>query len=246
MAERRMFAKSITNSDAFLDLPATAQNLYFHLNMNADDDGFVNKPKSIMRMIGSHEGDMKALIEKSFVILFDSGVIVIKHWRMNNYLRNDRHHSTNYQEEFNSLSIKENGTYTLGIPTDNQVVDNGYTEVRLGKVSKGKSNLKENILKEKTEPCIQQNSEEDLEKQKSTRFTTPTLEEVKQYCKENDKAIDPEYFWNFYESKGWYVGKNKMKNWHSAIATWERNSNNQVPKPSIESKEYYDDDCPIY
>ena len=87
MAERRMFSKKITTSDAFLEMPDSAQNLYFHLSMDADDDGFVGSPKSIMRLVRAKEDDMKLLVAKSFIIPFDSGIIVIKHWRINNLIR---------------------------------------------------------------------------------------------------------------------------------------------------------------
>ena len=122
MAERRMFAKTIIDSDAFLEMPATAQMLYFHLAMRADDDGFINNPKRIMRMIGSGEDDLKLLILKKFIIPFESGVVVIKHWRINNYLRTDRYKETAY-------SLIENEADTIGIPN----VDQCETQDRLGK-----------------------------------------------------------------------------------------------------------------
>lgn len=112
MAEKRSFTKKITDSDAFLDMPLSAQCLYFHLNMNTDDDGFVNNPKRIMRLIGASDDDMKLLIAKAFILVFDSGVIVIKHFRMHNTLRNDRYHPTNYQEEYRMLDLKGNNSYT--------------------------------------------------------------------------------------------------------------------------------------
>lgn len=112
MAERRMFAKSIVTSDAFLDMPATARCLYFTLAMFADDDGFVNSPKSIMRQVGSTTDDMNILVSKKFVIAFDSGVIVIKHWRIHNYIRGDRKHETKYLDELSTLDLEENGAYT--------------------------------------------------------------------------------------------------------------------------------------
>ena len=112
MAQRRCFTNKITGSDAFLEMPLSTQCLYFHLNMNADDDGFVNSPKKIMRMVGASDDDLKILIAKSFVLVFESGVIVIKHWRMNNTLRNDRYHPTDYQEEFKLLDLKGNDSYT--------------------------------------------------------------------------------------------------------------------------------------
>ena len=107
-----MFTKKITESDAFLEMPLTTQCLYFHLNMYADDDGFVNNPKRVMRVIGSNDDDLKVLISKNFILVFESGVIVIKHWRMHNTLQNDRYHPTDYQEEYAQLGLKENKSYT--------------------------------------------------------------------------------------------------------------------------------------
>lgn len=112
MAEKRMFTQKIIDSDAFLDMPLTAQALYFHLNMRADDDGFINNPKRIQRTIGATEGDLDQLIEKRFVIGFENGVIVIKHWRMHNTLRKDRYNPTQYKEEFAMLDVKDNNAYT--------------------------------------------------------------------------------------------------------------------------------------
>lgn len=123
MAEKRMFAKTIVLSDAFLDMPVTARCLYFTLGMLADDDGFVNSPKSIMRQCGASADDLKVLLSKKFLLAFESGVIVIKHWRINNYLRNDRYHKTAYISEKNELLIDEQGVYhktddyEVGIPS---------------------------------------------------------------------------------------------------------------------------------
>ena len=112
MAERRMFSKVITNSDSFLEMPSSSQNLYFHLNMNADDDGFVDKVKSIMRMIGAKDDDLRVLIAKSFIIPFDTGIVVIRHWRINSYIQKDRYKETIYSDEKVSLSIDKSGLYT--------------------------------------------------------------------------------------------------------------------------------------
>ena len=133
-----MFAKTIIDSDAFLEMPLSTQCLYFHLSMRADDDGFVNNPKKIQKMLGASEDDLKLLVAKSFVLTFESGVIVIKHWRINNYIRNDRYHETAYQDEKSLLSLKENNAYTInsdivGIPSGNQTVYQMETEVRLDK-----------------------------------------------------------------------------------------------------------------
>lgn len=118
-----MFHKRIVESDLFLDMPDSTQNLYFHLSMCADDDGFVDKPKSIMRMTGKKEDDLKLLITKQFILPFESGVIVIKHWRINNYLRSDRYKETNYKAEKAQLSINKNGEYEFGIPSGIPLVD---------------------------------------------------------------------------------------------------------------------------
>lgn len=113
MAEKRMFARSLIDSDAFLDMPLSAQALYFHLNMRADDDGFVNNPKRITDYVGAASDDLKLLLAKRFIIVFDdSGVIVIRHWRLHNTLRSDRYHPTNYQAELSRLCIAENNAYT--------------------------------------------------------------------------------------------------------------------------------------
>lgn len=112
MAERRMFAKSIVLSDAFLDMPMSARCLYFTLGMFADDDGFVGSPKGIMRQCGASADDMNVLLAKRFVLSFDSGVIVIKHWRINNYLQSDRKKPTTYLEELDTLTVDDKNAYT--------------------------------------------------------------------------------------------------------------------------------------
>ena len=143
MAERRMFAKTIIDSDSFLDMPLSTQALYFHLSMRADDDGFLNNPKKIQRMVGCSDDDLKLLAAKNFIIPFDSGVVVIKHWKIHNYIRTDRYKPTVYQEEKALLEEKENQAYTLGIPDSNQVVYQVETQVRLGKDRIGKDRLGE-------------------------------------------------------------------------------------------------------
>ena len=139
MAERRMFAKTIIDSDPFLDMPASSQALYFHLCMRADDDGFVNNPKRIQRMVGATEDDLRLLIAKSFVLDFNSGVIVIKHWRIHNWIRADRKHDTKYIDEMSMLKVKENGAYTLCQSNVSQMSVNPHTEYRLGEDSLDKS-----------------------------------------------------------------------------------------------------------
>ena len=157
MAERRMFAKTIIDSDAFLDLPISAQALYFHLSMRADDEGFINKPRAIMNMIGAKNDDMKLLIDKKFVIYFDSGVIVIKHWKIHNYIQPNRLKETKYKFEKASLYLDENNAYSTTPQecgqSDSKLLaeceqSDGKVsrEVRLGKDRLGKDRLEEDIL----------------------------------------------------------------------------------------------------
>lgn len=209
MAEKRMFTKAIIDSDAFLDMPMSSQALYFHLNMRADDDGFVNNPKKIVRMLGASEDDLKLLLTKRFVLGFESGVIVIKHWRLHNTLRKDRYHPTQYQEELKALDIKDNGSYTEAWqPLGNHLA----TE-----------NSIEEISKEEKSICIGYSEDSG---EKKSRFKPPTIEEVAGYINEKGYHVNAEQFVDFYASKGWMVGKNKMKDWKACVRTWERNRQN--------------------
>jgi hypothetical protein len=139
MAERRMFAKTIIDSDAFTEMPLSTQALYFHLSMRADDDGFLNCAQKIMRMIGAAKNDYDILLAKRFVIQLQDGICVIKHWRIHNYIQSDRYKPTVYQDEKASLSIKPNGAYTIKEQdVDTVCIQDGYsmeTQVRLGEDS---------------------------------------------------------------------------------------------------------------
>lgn len=155
MPEKRMFTKKITESDAFLEMPLSTQCLYFHLNMFADDDGFVNSPKRVMRTIGASEDDLKLLIAKAFILVFENGVIVIKHWRMHNTLQNDRYHPTDYQEEYEMLGLKDNKAYTWKQNGNILETEHNITELNLTK-PRHKYGLYKNVLL----------SDEDMEKLK--------------------------------------------------------------------------------
>lgn len=222
MAERRMFAKTIVLSDAFLDMGLGARCLYMTLGMVADDDGFVNSPKSIMRQTGATEDDMKVLIAKKFIIPFESGVIVIKHWRINNYLRNDRYHETTYLDEKAELDIDQNGAYTMkdvdgipGIPTMvyQGIPNNGIPSIvqdSIDKSSKDKSSKGES--EGETRPV-------DATPQK--RFVKPSFDDVQEYCRLRGDKVDAKRFYAYYESNGWSVGRGKMKDWKAAVRYWE-------------------------
>jgi len=206
MAERRMFSKSIIDSDNFLDLPATTQNLYFHLGMRADDDGFVNNPKKILRIVGSNEDDLKLLFVKNFVIPFDSGICVIKDWKIHNYIQKDRYKETLHIDEKQYLGLDAKNSYMLNSDPCIQNVSKSDTQVRLGKVSIGKDKKGQSSA------------------QVRSVFSPPSLKEVQDYCIERSNKVDPAQFVDFYESKGWMVGKNKMKDWRAAVRTWEQNA----------------------
>lgn len=154
MAERRMFAKTIIDSDAFLDMPTSTQAFYFHLGMRADDDGFINNPKKIQKIVGGNDDDFKLLIAKRFIIPFESGVVVIKHWKIHNYIQSDRYKPTLYQEEKRQLVTKDNKGYTVLETVDNSTM---YTEcvqdVYTGKDRLGKDRLgKDNKDRKKPDP----------------------------------------------------------------------------------------------
>lgn len=133
MANRRMFSLDVVDTDIFLDLPISSQALYFHLGMRADDDGFISSPKRITSMIGAGTDDLKLLIAKGFVIALDGGIIVIRHWKQNNYIQTDRYKKTIYQEQMGLLELT-NGMYNTTDTPCIQSVSEMETQDRLGKV----------------------------------------------------------------------------------------------------------------
>ncbi len=164
MAERRMFAKSIIDSDAFLEMPMSARLLYFDLSMRADDDGFINSPKKIMKIDGASMDDMNILIARKFILSFPDGIVVIKHWRIHNYIQNDRYKETNYKDHKRQLMLDENKAYKM-LPNDTCIQD-GYTmdtQVRLGKDSIGKYSIDNNKeIKEEKEDENESNEDEEI------------------------------------------------------------------------------------
>jgi hypothetical protein len=194
MAERRMFAKTIILSDAFLDMPLSARCLYFTLGMLADDDGFANNPKSIMRQVGASTDDLNLLLAKRFIIAFESGVIVIKHWRIHNYIQKDRYKETKYIEEKATLMLDEKGAYTECI----QDVSTLDTQVRLGKVSLGKDSLGQST---------------------TTTGDAPSLTEVYVYFKSigvEDASKEAEKFHAYNANKGWSC----LPDWKTTADLW--------------------------
>lgn len=210
MAERRMFAKSIVLSDAFLDMPMSARCLYFTLGMLADDDGFIGSPKSIMRQCGATNDDMLILLQKRYLLDCDNGVLVIKHWRMNNYLQRDRYKETTYLEEKAKLIIDEKGAYT---ESKTQCIQDVYT----GKDSIGKDSIG---YRESKHKHGQYNNvlltDDDLEKlkQEIPNDYQRYIEKVSEYCASTGKSY---------------------KNYLATIRNWHRRDIEKV-KPQIEDK----------
>lgn len=219
MAERRMFAKTIIDSDAFLDMPMSARLLYYDLGMRADDDGFINSPKKIMRMIGASNDDVNILIARKFVIPFDSGVVVIKHWRINNYLRNDRYTETKYLEEKSNLEVDKNGSYTA---KNNTGIPVGIPTVSTGKVRLGKDSIGKDI---NTISC-NKNSEIEVLNQKEMWFES--FWEI--YPKHQDKKKAKQKFLKLCTDKKKY--QEIMQGLRNVLPVWAKKDNKYVPMPT--------------
>ena len=213
MGDRRMLTRKVTDDDHFMSLSASAQALYLHLSMSADDDGFCNQVSLCMFKAHASVSDLEALLSLRYIYQFESGVIVIKHWRMANALRKDRYTPTVWQKEFAMLNVKENGAYTMnGLPNGCQMVaerlPDGCPNISKDKISK------DNLI--------------DSGQKRSSRFTPPTLEEVKAYASEAQLHVDPERFYRYFTTpndKGetWVDSKgNKVKNWKQKMLTWDK------------------------
>lgn len=209
MAEKRMFTKKVTDDENFLHLSSSAQALYLHLAMSADDDGFSNQISVSMFKAHASVQDLEALLEKRYLYQFDNGVIVIKHWRMANALRKDRYTPTAFQEELAKLQVKENGSYTMS--------DNGCQMV---------AKLLPNGC-----PSIDKDREDKNRLDKNSKFVPPTLEEVQAYCAERNSPVDPQRFYDYFTTGNWKDAKgNPVKNWKQKLITWERSGNQTTGK----------------
>ena len=214
-----MFAKTIIDSDAFLDMPMSARLLYYDLGMRADDDGFINSPKKIMRMIGASNDDVNILIARKFVIPFDSGVVVIKHWRINNYLRNDRYTETKYLEEKSILEVDKNGSYTA---KNNTGIPVGIPTVSTGKVRLGKDSIGKDI---NTISC-NENSEIEVLDQKEMWFES--FWEI--YPKHQDKKKAKQKFLKLCTNEKEY--KAIMDGLRNVLPVWAKKDTKYIPMPT--------------
>lgn len=204
-----MFALDVIDTDRFCEMPVSARLLYYELGMRGDDEGFVQNPKRIMLTTGTTVDDLKVLAAKGYVILFDSGVLVITHWRQNNFIQKDRFHETTCLAEKAQIQTTDSKIYEL-LPSGNKLDTPCIRTV---------SDLEAQIRLDKTR------KEEKARAPSSRRFTPPTVDEVAAYCRERGNAVDAQRFVDFYASKGWKVGSSGMKDWHAAVRNWERQDN---------------------
>lgn len=210
-----MFAKTIIDSDSFLDMPLSTQALYFHLSMRADDDGFINNPKKLCRMIGSSDDEMKVLFAKKFLLGFESGVIVIKHWKIHNYIQKDRYKKTVYHEEMAELGDDKNNAYTL----DTQCIQ----DVDTGKDRLGKSKVRLELGKDKKEVALLPAW---LDTKAWNEWTVFRKEIKKTLTKSMiDKQID---FLGRYESTHIEIINQSIQNGWTGLFPLKQNSNNQT------------------
>ena len=190
-----MFAKTIIDSDAFLEMPMSARLLYYDLAMRADDDGFINSPRKIMKFVGATNDDMNILIARKFIIPFDNGVVVIKHWRIHNYIRKDTYNETSYKEQKALLELDENKAYRL---SNDLSVDGSLTQVRIGKVSIDNI-LCSNSLNEQE---IEEQKKNEIDKQQQRKELESNFEIIyKSYPKKKGKARGFDLY------KGWLKGR---------------------------------------
>lgn len=206
MANKRMFALDVIDTDRFCDMPISARLLYYELGMRGDDEGFVQNPKKIMLTTGTTADDLKILAAKGYVILFDSGVLVITHWRKNNFIQKDRFHETTCLAEKAQIQTTDSKIYEL-LPAGN-----GLDTVCIQPVSNMEAQIRVDQIR----------VEEKARAPSSRRFTPPTVDEVAAYCRERGNAVDAQRFVDFYASKGWKVGNAGMRDWHAAVRNWER------------------------
>ena len=223
MAERRMMTRKVTDDDHFMALSSSAQALYLHLMMGADDDGFNNQVTVAMFRGHASVQDLQALLEARYVYQFDDGVIVIRHWRMANALRKDRYTATAFRDDLAQLRIDERGVYHLAengtvaerlpsgcqvvaerLPDGCRVVAASAPQDSIGKDSIGKVSIGER------------------DNAPARGFTPPTLEDVIRYAKDNSLTLDAKAFVDYYAGRGWTMGNTPMADWQAAVRNWAR------------------------
>lgn len=230
-----MFSLDIVDSDEFLKLTKTAQLLYFHLGMRADDDGFVKNPKGIMSLIGVKRTAYTELVTKKWLIEFNNGVVVVTHWKLNNYIQKDRYKPTIYIKEKAYLQ-EDNGVYVYRMDTvlDTESDSNGipfvyrtgyqmdtgmYPQYSIGKCSIDKDSV----------VVVDDNND---------NLYIPQLEDIKKYIDSNNYTFDPEYFYNYYKSKNWYIGNKLIENFEqlkSIMNNWQKKESDKTNLPVVKN-----------
>lgn len=217
MAKKRMFSLDIVDTDPFLEMPISSQLLYFHLGSRADDDGFVASPKKIARACGANADDMRVLVSKNYIIPFESGVIVITDWKINNNIRPDRYKETIYMKEKRMLQLVD-GRYQLsnvGIPDGSHLVYQRDTQSSLGKSSLGKSSIG----------------------QSSQSGEIPTLEDVRNYIDEEGLAVNPERFYKKYSNDGWMIDGELIRDWRAIVYCWHKKREEKAQQDTPQRQE---------
>lgn len=218
MAQRRMFSLAVTDTDVFQDMPTSTQALYFHLGMHGDDDGFVGSPRKITRGAGCNDDDLRLLIAKGFVIPFESGVVVIRDWRLNNSLKNDRYKPTVYVNEMQQLSVDNANRYQL-----RDGVEPNWN--RSGTSLEPQHNITELSIAE-------QNGNRAAKPPTRPRFAPPSVDEVRSYAEQEGFSMDAERFVDYYKAKGWKIGNASMEDWKAAARNWARRDHARAPAQS--------------
>lgn len=234
MAKKRMLNGDIVDADAFLDMPNGAKLLFLYLSTKGDDDGFIASPRMYIRAIGCVPEDLEVLIERGFVIAFDSGVIALRDWRLHNDLRNDRYHETIFKAEKAMLKLDASKRYALA-------ADGEPNCIQTDAMMEAEHSIAEHSKTEHS-PAKQNQAEKSREsgadKPPRARFSPPDYEEVKSYCRERSNGIDPQHFIDYYTANGWTQGPGRpVLDWKALVRTWETRERD-TPAARKQEKDY--------
>lgn len=253
MARKRSFSRDVITSTSFLDMPLSAQGLYFHLCMNADDDGFIDNSTSVARYCQATADDMQCLFDREFILPFPSSdVIAVKHWKRHNTIQSDRYTPTVYKFEISLLGLTKQGEYTFNEREANCLATEAGASWKkvikdLERPGTGLRRPKRKIIKDDKGNMVRQKIERTkggyvaktnhLDRGIGTpvtivvprSFVKPTIAELKEYCEHRKNNVDVEKFYKYYESRDWFIGNKKMIDWKNAIRDWELMEKKSLP-----------------
>lgn len=213
MANRRMFSLDIVDTDAFLDMPSSAQNLYFHIGMRCDDDGFCANPQRIIKILGASKDDLNILLLKKFLLPCNNGVVVMKHWWMHNTKRKDTYKRSNYLDDNPELKINGNKAYTYSEDGVRYLSVNGaLTQDNISKVNISKNNILPHT-------CVHEEEE---------KISIPTIKEIDSFIKDNELNVNSKQFFNYYNALGWKINGQPITNWKALLLTWNKNKEKET------------------